>query len=329
MALSQAEQKRRKWRILYMVFQVTGDRSGRLVSTSKIMTDHSLEFESVQPIVEELQQRSLVQLFPGTEPAFQDVQITPTGATVIENASLDADAEALKAPPGATQIEHDAHLVLGAIAEYGKTDDDRDLGYHTLDEIDLQGLTNLPTRRLNEAVNVLTDKGWLAGSRTMVGHLLNWTGQLSTLGRQEYQRSVMQLNLTRPASTEDLIARRLMQKDEALMARKNTAARQTAPQMIVSRDDASGRIQKQVDQGVQLQSRDVESESALQELVQDYNRWYSYNCELLKRLFDNDSIAQQYYLGRTLLNFHGTVHIGQKMDRFRRKVADDEPPRVL
>jgi predicted nucleotide-binding protein len=115
------------------------------------------------------------------------LHITSQGKAVVESASLDVDPAEFVAPPGVTQIEHDAHLVLGALAEYGVTDDDAERGYHELDEIDLQGLTNLPTRRLNDAIDRLDRCGYLSGDRFMIGHVLNWLGTLNDQGRDAYQ----------------------------------------------------------------------------------------------------------------------------------------------
>jgi hypothetical protein len=190
-AVSQAERRRRRWRVLFAVYEATADELDRRINVQQLSTNLQIPLEAVKAIAVELSERSLVKTRGEPPHDTFRMSITAQGKAVVETASLDADHAALIAPSGVTQIEHDAHLVLRALAEYAQTADDPSPGHSDLDEIDLQGLTNLPTPRLNDAVNRLDRNGYLDGTRFLVGHALNWKGQLNGLGREAYQRLQM------------------------------------------------------------------------------------------------------------------------------------------
>jgi hypothetical protein len=182
------ERTRKRWRVLYEVYQMTADQFGREVRADKVASDQEIDLEAVRGIVADFHRAGLLDLSPGLASDDLEMSITPTGRQVVLSASLDADPTEMADAPGLPQMENDARRVLRVLAEYARMEDDPDRGHHDLDEIDLQGLTNLPTRRLNDAVDLLTRKGYLSGERELRGQSLNWHGKLNDLGRHEYQR---------------------------------------------------------------------------------------------------------------------------------------------
>jgi hypothetical protein len=191
-AVSQAERRRRRWRILYTVYCATADELDRRISVTELAEGQQIPLDAVKAIAVEHRDLGLVQTRGEPQNDTYRMQISTKGKQLVEAASLDSDPAALVAPPGTTQMDHDARLVLQALAEYAPTADDPNPGHTDLDEIDLQGLTNLPTPRLNDAVNRLDRDGYLEGTRFLVGHSLSWNGQLNHLGRAAYQQLQLQ-----------------------------------------------------------------------------------------------------------------------------------------
>jgi predicted nucleotide-binding protein len=187
MAITELERKRRRWRILYTVYTTTADELTPRTSVKDFADSQAIPLDAVKVIAVELRDAGLVAI-RGVPPSdtFR-LSITTQGKSVVERASFDADPDSLLVPADTTPVQHHAELVLRALAEYTPTDADEP-GYHELDEIDLQGLTNLRTRHLNDAVDRLDRDGYLDGQRYLVGHALNWKGQLNHQGREEYQR---------------------------------------------------------------------------------------------------------------------------------------------
>ena len=66
------------------------------------------------------------------------------------------------------------------------------------------------------------------------------------------------------------------------------------PNLVVSREDAKDRIKKQIEEGNELKELPISSEQHLEEAKAKYSKWTKYNKELLRRLFDNDSIVREY-----------------------------------
>lgn len=64
--------------------------------------------------------------------------------------------------------------------------------------------------------------------------------------------------------------------------------------LVVSKDEARGKIEKQIDEGQHLLALSIGSEQELEQLSSDYSEWSDYNAELLLRLFDNDEISKEY-----------------------------------
>jgi hypothetical protein len=79
------------------------------------------------------------------------------------------------------------------------------------------------------------------------------------------------------------------------MARKtNAPTPPPPPELVVSREDAEAKIQDRIQKGQELRNREINAWDQLDGTRKDYYTWTEYNAELLKRLFTNDSLAQEY-----------------------------------
>ncbi len=65
-------------------------------------------------------------------------------------------------------------------------------------------------------------------------------------------------------------------------------------ELVMSRDDAKTRLQERIEKGLELKQRRVETRETLEALSNDYNKWDSFNTELLKRTFTTDEMAKEY-----------------------------------
>ena len=66
------------------------------------------------------------------------------------------------------------------------------------------------------------------------------------------------------------------------------------PSLTVPRREAERLIRRQIEKGRTIQNQSVPNEQILEEVRSQRTKWASYNMELLKRLFDNDSTACEY-----------------------------------
>src|SRR4051794_27084506 len=82
------------------------------------------------------------------------------------------------------------------------------------------------------------------------------------------------------------------------MARKTSQPPASPPplELLVSREDAEAKIIDRVAKGKNLFAQRIDSWNQLEATSKDYLKWSAYNTELLKRLFSNDSLAQEYAL---------------------------------
>lgn len=80
------------------------------------------------------------------------------------------------------------------------------------------------------------------------------------------------------------------------MAKRRTPTPQEkeAPELLTSREDAESKIQVRINIGNEYYQKQISSEQEYNQLTDDVERWGKYNTELLKRMFSNDSIAEEY-----------------------------------
>jgi predicted nucleotide-binding protein len=77
----------------------------------------------------------------------------------------------------------------------------------------------------------------------------------------------------------------------------NSGEPEHQPNLLVSIADAQQKITQRIEMGHALIDRDVaavESDSGLERARHEYEKWSDYNAELLRRLFDDQSIAKEY-----------------------------------
>ncbi|HKC64277.1 MAG TPA: hypothetical protein VKB86_11595 [Pyrinomonadaceae bacterium] len=86
------------------------------------------------------------------------------------------------------------------------------------------------------------------------------------------------------------------------MARKQTPERLLPPSLVVPRSEAATKIQAQINKGLPIRDMPIRSKEDLSKAWAEENKWSKYNSELLTRLFDNPSIAQEY-------DYQGVVYI--------------------
>lgn len=88
------------------------------------------------------------------------------------------------------------------------------------------------------------------------------------------------------------------------------------PNLAVSRDDARQKIRNQIEKGREIRNLSLRSERDLEEARAQRGKWNSYNVELLTRLFDNRSIAEEYeaWYGGFVV---GELPLQSKIDEFR------------
>ena len=72
------------------------------------------------------------------------------------------------------------------------------------------------------------------------------------------------------------------------------AEKQSLPNLVVSKQEADQKIQKQIDIGLQLANHQILSEDELAEARSEFNNWSKYNEALLSRLFNNSAVADEY-----------------------------------
>ena len=66
------------------------------------------------------------------------------------------------------------------------------------------------------------------------------------------------------------------------------------PSLIVPRNAAKQKIDEQIQKGRELNNLTINSQKELEASRAERSKWSSYNTELLKRIFDNTSIADEY-----------------------------------
>ena len=109
-----------------------------------------------------------------------------------------------------------------------------------------------------------------------------------------------------------------------MAARKRSGAsdngRLPPPSLLVPRTQAAEQILTQIEKGNELRNRQIDAEADLEQARQDRRRWSSFNSELLTRLFDNQSIADEYnYWG---IAFGGPTTWALKVKEFKDDMSE-------
>jgi hypothetical protein len=99
------------------------------------------------------------------------------------------------------------------------------------------------------------------------------------------------------------------------MARKQTPESLPPPRLTVPRDEAAIKINAQIEKGLRLKETAIQSEDDLRKARAEKLKWSQYNIELLTRLFDNPSVAQEYNPPRVFIA-GGDEYLHEKVQSF-------------
>ena len=75
---------------------------------------------------------------------------------------------------------------------------------------------------------------------------------------------------------------------------KKTTEEKTLPKLLVSREKAEEKIQEQIQKGQQIIKQSVDTKAKSIQVLEDFGRWLQYNKSLLLKLFDTQSMADEY-----------------------------------
>jgi hypothetical protein len=81
------------------------------------------------------------------------------------------------------------------------------------------------------------------------------------------------------------------------MPKKQISQPALLPNLVVARVEAEQKIKTQIEKGSGIRNLIINSEEDLESARAEQSKWSKYNVELLTRLFDNASIAEEYSLG--------------------------------
>lgn len=103
------------------------------------------------------------------------------------------------------------------------------------------------------------------------------------------------------------------------MARKQTPVSLPPPNLAAPKEDAAAKIKAQIERGGQIRDIPIQSDQEMSRAWAEEERWSKFNAELLTRLFDNPSIAQEY--DRASISF-GYDQLHERIDAFREHVSE-------
>jgi predicted nucleotide-binding protein len=83
---------------------------------------------------------------------------------------------------------------------------------------------------------------------------------------------------------------------EIFMAKKRfqTSEKLPPPSLLLPRATTLQKIQVQIDKGLEIRNKPINSATELEDARSERSKWSKYNSELLLRLFDNSSMADEY-----------------------------------
>jgi predicted nucleotide-binding protein len=81
------------------------------------------------------------------------------------------------------------------------------------------------------------------------------------------------------------------------MRKQRTTEPMSPPNLVVPKVEAEQKIKTQIEKGRGIRNLEINSEEDLEKAQAEESKWSKYNVELLTRLFDNASIAEEYNQG--------------------------------
>ena len=94
------------------------------------------------------------------------------------------------------------------------------------------------------------------------------------------------------------------------------------PSLLVSKEEAANKITRQIEQGRQLDNVDIRDDDSLQNVRASKTRWVSYTVELLSRIFDHESIANDFE------HTYGTVNYRASFPQLVRSLKEEIAKKV-
>lgn len=107
------------------------------------------------------------------------------------------------------------------------------------------------------------------------------------------------------------------------MAKKRTSEPPPPPNLLIPRAEAAEKISAQIEKGRELIKTDIYSHEFLEKVKSNKTKWVDYTAELLKRIFDQESIANEfrYALVSTYRNPSDSQRIQSLKNEIAKKVT--------
>ena len=105
--------------------------------------------------------------------------------------------------------------------------------------------------------------------------------------------------------------------------RKNTPPNDSPPNLLVTRKEAEEKIGIQIKKGSDFLKIPINDEDDLERVRAERSKWSKYNTELLTRLFDNNSIADEYNYWIGFSTIPMNPNLQYKIDDFHTSVKDN------
>lgn len=108
------------------------------------------------------------------------------------------------------------------------------------------------------------------------------------------------------------------------MARKPTkpVVIQVPLELLASQEEAADRINNRINKGREFLNSPIQSSDQLAAIEREYAKWSDFNKELLRRLFTNDSLSEEYNrtMGPISVGFGRIPSLGEEIRDFMEKV---------
>lgn len=99
--------------------------------------------------------------------------------------------------------------------------------------------------------------------------------------------------------------------------KKAVTSEQVLPaELLISRDEAKSRLQERIQKGLELKKAQISSRETLDAAKNDYQKWDSFNAELLRRIFSTEELAKEYS------RWHGVAIMAMREPSLGEKIAD-------
>ncbi|WP_393936377.1 TIR domain-containing protein [Aeromonas rivipollensis] len=95
-----------------------------------------------------------------------------------------------------------------------------------------------------------------------------------------------------------------------------TAEPKQPTELLTSRDEAESRLLERIQKGRDIKQTQITSLDALDTARNEYNKWNSFNTELLKRMFTTEELAEEYSY------WFGGIFVSRGEPSLREKISD-------